>query len=192
MKNGKTSNSKNRFEDLGEYLYLGSISNKEIRGIKGTSLKGNLLTVNVLNDFCSKGHKNIRKIRVNKNFNLKHFNNLINTYAKYSLSYIGDKMKNDIGFTFRELRHLLASHQLETTRDLSQVSRTLGHNSKKNLAYYIDWDFISQLFGDDYAQNLLMSTEHSFNYTLIKLAVRIETKTINEKLDALLEIMSQA
>jgi len=164
----KTKGFQGLFE---EQICLGAISNKEIYGIKSIVQLGNLITIKIKNDSCSKNHKNIRQIRVGIDFNLDKYKELIQSLIKNKYSYIGSKIVSEHGFTFRELRHFLATHQLIKTHDLSQVSRALGHKSKKNLSYYIDWDIIRELFGLEVAEQLVKSTEHGFQYSLMKLAV---------------------
>lgn len=165
--------SKNEKQTEGETetsLVLASLYPNEIKGIDKIERKGNEIEIRTTT--ATRGHKTSRYIRVSTDFDESKLINLINELKQYKPNYIKDLIKNLYGKSIRQLRHELASNQL--TYNLTQVSRALGHNSKKNIAYYIDYIEIAEDQGIDKALELINGTEDKRLFSLMRLAVRIE------------------
>jgi len=161
-----------RIEGEGEGIgiVLSSMYPREIKGIDKIERKGN--EIEIRTKTATRGHKESRFIRVEDNFNDLGLIKLVEELKKFEYSYIKDLIKQIFGKSIRALRHDLANDQLKY--NITQISRALGHNSKKNMAYYLDYIEIAEDQGIDKALELINGTEDKRLFSLIRLAVRIE------------------
>lgn len=151
-------------------LVLSSCYPREIKGISTIERKGNEIKISTLS--ATRGHKTDRYIRVSQDFKESLLIDLVEQLKVYESNYIKDVIKNIFGKSIRQLRHELASNQL--AYGVNQISRALGHNSKKNMAYYLDFIEVAEDLGIDKAVELINGTEHKQLFSLIRLAVRLE------------------
>lgn len=159
-------------------LVLASCYPKEIKGISEIIQKGN--EIQIKTDSPTRGHRNVRYVRVSDKFDLEEFKDLVSQLQKYKPNYIKDLVKITFEMSIRTMRHLLATDQLTKTKSLNQVSRALGHKSKKNSAYYVDWLEVADLLGDDQAIQIIKRTEYNREFSMMRFAIRLELSSYAE------------
>ena len=149
---------------------------QEIKGIYKIERKGNELTI--ITATPTRGHKKERYVRIPEEYEEKELKDLVKYLQQFEASTIKDKVKQMFDKSIRQLRKELANNQL--VYGVTQASRSLGHNSRKNIAYYVDYLKISEDQGVDEALRLINQTEDKKLFSLIRLAVRIELEIYNQ------------
>ena len=155
-----------------EGIALGCMYPAEVKGFISAELYKDRRHIIVKTETPIKGHKPDRKIRIDTQFNLDKFRKMLVDLSQYSNGHITDRVKKITGKTPTQLRHILATDQLMKTQDMKGVSNALGHNSKKNAMYYVDYELVEKLLGLKETETLIRKTEHGHTYSMMKIAVK--------------------
>ncbi|MCK5019689.1 MAG: hypothetical protein KAS32_21705, partial [Candidatus Peribacteraceae bacterium] len=94
-------------------------------------------------------------------------------------SYITDLVKKDLGHTATKLRHFFANQQIDLWGNYEKASKnSMGHHAVKNMAYYVDFLELTERIGLEKTEAIIQKSEMQSQYSLMRLAVRVELKII--------------